>query len=136
MFTDGFNKHEQMVLNMCLYNLDFTIPQIKNERIISALRLLKLIYMRLKSLYEDNDEKIPYISSIKQKDFLCPRIERIVKKHIQNPLQIIYHHVNPWIITLASHCPFILTEETRILLFRMTNFSRITSSDYLLNYLQ
>jgi len=134
VFVKGFSGYEQCILNLCLNEIDFTIPQLKDKEMLTAIRLLKTIYTSIKLHWSEN--KAIELAHIKETEFLNPRLELLIKNHVSNSLQVIYSVINPWVIGIVSECPFLLTEKTRMLVFRMIYFSKARSYRYLTSNLR
>ena len=135
--SEGFNMIEQSVLNICLDEVNFSVPQVKQEEdLISAMKLLKVIYVCSKSIWYDDKSLDSERNRLKETDFLNTKIERLSKKQLQDPLQIISLSITPWVKAISSQCPFLLTQKTRILILRLCSFDKIRSFHYVAEYIK
>ena len=129
-----FDQYEQNLLNLCLFELNFTIPQLNDPGILAAIKLLKMIYVNMKVLWSEDKLIMRELSHIKEIDFLNPKIEYDIIKHINNFYQILYYQVNPWVIVISSQCPFMFSQRTRMIIFRTTNCNVLRSAYCLKKY--
>jgi len=127
---------EQYLLNMCVCEIAFTESQIKDQDTMSCIKLLKAIHSCLGSIWRKDEIVLREISHIKESDFLNAKIEKLAKKQMQDSYQSLYLVASSWLKTIATQCPFTLTEQTRNLLFRMCFFDIRRSLHYLVKYLK
>ncbi len=132
----GLSAQEQDLLNTCLVETGFSVPQIKEQDAISAMKLLKMIYGKLGSLWVVDKAMAGELAHIKDADFLNGKIERLAKKQIQDPMQLLAFYSSMWLKAVCSHCPFLLTQKTRIMLFRTCYFDKQRSLHYMMQFLK
>eukprot|EP01022_Parablepharisma_sp_SALTPOND_P012544 TRINITY_DN1618_c0_g1_i1.p1 TRINITY_DN1618_c0_g1~~TRINITY_DN1618_c0_g1_i1.p1 ORF type:complete len:1441 (+),score=186.83 TRINITY_DN1618_c0_g1_i1:639-4961(+) len=135
-FIEGLVASEQDLLNVCLSEVAFKMPQIKDEDLLAAIKLLKVTYRNIKTVWGNSKTIAPDISHIKEADFLNGKIEKLAKKQLQDPLQMFSFVVSPWMKFICTECPFMLTERTRALLFKMCFLDKSRSLHYLVQYLK
>jgi hypothetical protein len=136
LLVSNLTAVEQYLLNMCMCEISFTEPQIKDEDTMSCIKLLKAIYSCLGSIWRRDEMILREISHIKESDFLNAKIEKLAKKQMQDSFQSLYLVASSWLKTIAIQCPFTLTERTRNLLFRTSFFDTRRSLHYLVKYLK
>ena len=131
-FIEGLSAAEQDLLKICIVETCFDIPQLKEQEVAAAIRLLKMLYEKVKIIQEFDKTMASDLSHIKDVDFLNGKIERLAKKQFQDPLQLLTYSPSTWIKSICMHCPFTLTQRTRMLLFRMCHFDKQRSLHFML----
>jgi len=131
-FIEGLSAQEQELLSVCLNDSNFTISQIKDQDVIAALKLLKLLYKKHKYTWLQNKFLMQEISHITDSDFLNAKIERLTKKQAQDPLQMLAFNINPWIKSICTQCPFMLTQKTRTMIFKLCFFDKARSLHFMM----
>ena len=131
LFIEGMSVLEQELLSVCISETNFSIPQIKDDDVISAIKLYKMLYCKIKGANFSDKTLVTDLSHIKDGDFLNTKIERLAKKQLQDPTQILLVSTDNWVKSLCSHCPFILAFNTRMMMFRMYCFDKPRSLYFL-----
>ena len=127
----GLNAKEQQVLMICKTKPLLAFSQVNDKEILAAIRLLQILYKKLKDEWRIDKTVWEVVKNIKESDLLNGKIEKLALKQIQDTLQILTYTVTKWIKKLTMTCPFLLTEKTRILIFRSSFFDRERSMQYL-----
>ena len=130
------SAQEQDILNMCLLDTSFEIRQIHSVENIAALKLLKLLYSRIKKFKISDKTLASELSYIKESDFINNKIEKLIQKHVQDPMQMFGAPSAEWLKSVCSNCPFMTTQGVRMMLFRLTFFDKQRSMHFWVQYLK
>jgi E3 ubiquitin-protein ligase TRIP12 len=123
-------------MHICIVEADFRTPQIKDPEFSSAIKLFKTLHSKIKTRPIVDKTITLDLSNIKDNDFLNTKIERLAKKQIYDPMQIVSASNSQWMKALCVNCPFMLTQRTRMMLFRTCFFDRQRSIHFLMQYLK
>eukprot|EP01022_Parablepharisma_sp_SALTPOND_P018813 TRINITY_DN3126_c0_g1_i1.p1 TRINITY_DN3126_c0_g1~~TRINITY_DN3126_c0_g1_i1.p1 ORF type:complete len:844 (-),score=94.00 TRINITY_DN3126_c0_g1_i1:742-3273(-) len=120
------SSEEQHVLSLCQVVLNFDVPQIRDPHTLSAMKLLKLLYHNIKTTRETDKTSAPYLSHIREEDFINPKVEQLVKRHFQEPSVILSGSQmnDDWAKALCYHFPFMIHEKTRLVYFKLSMLDR------------
>eukprot|EP00826_Nyctotherus_ovalis_P060185 TRINITY_DN8421_c0_g2_i1.p1 TRINITY_DN8421_c0_g2~~TRINITY_DN8421_c0_g2_i1.p1 ORF type:complete len:630 (-),score=192.75 TRINITY_DN8421_c0_g2_i1:163-2052(-) len=112
---------EQQALCLCKVSLNFSIPQISDPDSIAILKLLKLLYYKIKAaLCIDTSSTL---ACIKDKDFINGKLEGLLKKRFQTVSAALSGTSN-WGRAVFYSLPFMISEKTRLLHFKFATMNK------------
>jgi len=121
----GLNSEEQHVVSLCRLDLNFEILQISDPHIAACLKLLKTLYLKIKTILFIDKTAIPYLSHIKDEDFINHKLEQLIKKRLQEPSLIlngsnINTWMNDWTRSICLNMPFVVNEKSRLIYYKLS----------------